>query len=139
MENIVLFVCIYGLNSHFKCSFKNILEKKQWNFSLQSLYFACHAWSVYRSQCPYFKKPVLPRKIPGYGPVTFNLTFHPNSHPNILVFANLPIYRKLIHKKISLLFWKPRIFYLVLFWRRYKILFVHINICIRKFSSCNFE
>ena len=43
---------------------------------------------------------ILPRKIPGWAPVTFNLTFHPNFHLNILVFANLPIYRKLIHDNI---------------------------------------
>ena len=76
------------------------------------------------SKCPYSKKPVLSRKIP----VSFSLTFHPNFHLNILVFANLPIYRKLLHDKMSLLIWKPKIFYLVLFWRIYKILFVHTNI-----------
>ena len=27
LENIALFVCRYGLNSHFRYSFKNILEK----------------------------------------------------------------------------------------------------------------
>ena len=43
---------------------------------------------------------ILPRKIPGGAPVTFNLTFHPNFYPNNLVFANLPIYRKLIHDNI---------------------------------------
>ena len=73
------------------------------------------------SKCPYFKKPVLPRKIPGCMPVTLILTFHPNFHRNICVFGNLPIYRKLIHNNISLGFWKPRIFCLVLFWRRHKI------------------
>ena len=80
------------------------------------------------SKCPYSKKRVLPQKIPGCTPVTFSLTFHPNFHPSILVFANLPIYRKLIHDNISLMFWKRRIFDLVLFWRRFKTLSVHINI-----------
>ena len=51
----------------------------------------------------YSKKPVLLRKIPGCAPVTFNITFHPNFHPNN-VFANLPIYRKLIHDKVNLVF-----------------------------------
>ena len=129
MENIVLLECIYWLNSHFKCSFKNILEKKQEHFSLQSPPFVCLAWSVYRSASSP-RNLFYPRKIPGCAPVTFNLTFHPNFHPNILVFANLPIYRKLIHDNISLVFGKAKIFYLVLFWRRYKILFLHINICI---------
>ena len=54
------------------------------------------------SKCPYSKNPVLPRKIPRSGPLTFSLTLHPNFHHNILVFANLPIYRKVIHDNISL-------------------------------------
>ena len=69
------------------------------------------------SKCPYSKTPVLPPKISICVPVTFSLTFHPNFHPNILVFQNLPIYRKLIHDNTSLVLWKPRIFCLVLFWR----------------------
>ena len=48
---------------------------------------------------PLFQE-IIPRKIPGCAPVTFNLTFYPNFHPNILVFANLPLYRKLIHDNI---------------------------------------
>ena len=48
---------------------------------------------------------------------------HPNFYPNIRGFKNLPIDRKLAHDNISLVFWKPRIFCLVLFWRRYKIVF----------------
>ena len=28
LEKSALFVCIHGLNSHLKCSFKSILEKK---------------------------------------------------------------------------------------------------------------
>ena len=43
LDNITLFECIYGSNSHFKCSFKKILEKKQENFSLRSPSFVCHA------------------------------------------------------------------------------------------------
>ena len=92
--------------------------------------FFCMPCMKFLSKCPYSKKPVLPRKIPGCAPVTFSFTFHSNFHPNILVFANLPVYRKLIHDNISIVFWKARMFFLVLFWRRYKILFVHINICI---------
>ena len=49
LEKIALFVCIYGLNSHLKCSFKKILEKKHENLSLRSPSFVCCAWSVYRS------------------------------------------------------------------------------------------
>ena len=73
------------------------------------------------SKCFCCKKPVLPRKIPGCAPATFNLTFHPDFHPNICVFANLPIYSKLIHDNISLVFWKQKTFCLELFWGRYKI------------------
>ena len=68
-------------------------------------------------KCPYSKKSVLPRKIPGCVTVTFTLTFH----TNVWVFVNLPIYRKLIHDNISHMFWKPRTFCLVLFWMIYKI------------------
>ena len=71
------------------------------------------------------KKPVLPSKIRGCGPVHFNLTFHPNFHSNIWVFANLRIYSKLSYDNISLVFWKPKTFCLVLFWRRYKIVCTH--------------
>ena len=49
--------------------------------------------------------------------VTFRLTFH----TTVWVFVNLTVYRKLIHDNISHAFWKPRIFCLVLFWMKYKI------------------
>ena len=117
-------MCIYGLNSHFKCIFKN---RKTRNFFPAEPFF-CMSYIKFLSKCPYSKKRVLPQKIPGCTPVTFSLTFHPNFHPSILVFANLPIYRKLIHDNISLMFWKRRIFDLVLFWRRFKTLYVHVNI-----------
>ena len=68
-------------------------------------------------KCPYSKKSVLPQKIAGCALVTFSLTFH----TTVWVFVNLPIYRKLIHDTIIHVFWKPRIFCLVLFWMRYKI------------------
>lgn len=35
LEKTVLFVSIYGLNSHLKCRFKSIMEKKGQNFSLR--------------------------------------------------------------------------------------------------------
>ena len=53
-------------------------------------------------KCPYSKKPVLSQKMPGCAPVTLILTFHPNFHPNSLVFAFLRIHRKLINDNISL-------------------------------------
>ena len=86
LKNIALFVCNYG-NSHFKCRFKNILEK------------VVHEVFI---EVPLFQD-ILSRKIPCCTPVTFNLTFLPNFQRNILVFANLPIYRKLIHENISTL------------------------------------
>ena len=52
----------------------------------------------------YLSKPVLPRKVPGCVPVTVILTFLRNFHPNIWAFANLPIYKTLIHGNISLAF-----------------------------------
>ena len=57
-----LFVCIFGLNCHLKCSFKSILEKKQ-NFSLQGP-FVCRTWNVSISKCPYSKKSTLSQKFP---------------------------------------------------------------------------
>ena len=52
---------------------------------------------------------------------------HPNFYPNIWGFKNLPIDRKLAHDNISLVFWKPRIFCLVLLWRRCGI------VCLQKY------
>ena len=57
------------------------------------------------SKCSYSKKSVLPRKTPGCAPVGFILTFHPNFHTNLWVFANLPIYKKLNHDNISHVFY----------------------------------
>ena len=111
MENIALSVCIYGLNSHFKCSFQHILETKQENVFLRSPSFVC--FCRFSLKCPYSKKPILHRKISVYTP--FSLTLHLNFHPKILVFANL--LRKIIHDNVRLAFWYPRIFYLVLLWR----------------------
>ena len=53
------------------------------------------------SKCPYSKKSVSPRKLPGCAPVNFVLIFHPNFHTNAWVFATLLIYRKLNHDNIS--------------------------------------
>ena len=85
LENIALFVCIYGLNSSLKCSFKNILEKKHEVFIEVRL----------------FQETCSAPKIPVFAPVTVNLTFHPNFNPNIWVSADLPIHIKLIHDNID--------------------------------------
>ena len=113
LENIALFVYIYGLNSHFKCSLKSILKIKTRQFSPEGSFFYM-SFMKCLLKCTYSKKPVLLRKTPNCMPVTFNLTFHPNFHPNILDFANLPIYRKSIHydKKRVL---KTKNLFLVLF------------------------
>ena len=120
----VLFVCIYGLNSHLKCSFKDILEK---NFSRKFFSaepFVCMSHMECFSKFPYYKKHVLPWKLPDCAPVALIITFHPNFHStNIWVFANLPIYSKLIHDGIR------RIFCLALFWRRYKIVRLFVGKC----------
>ena len=107
---------------------KFLLEMQFWEYigektrkSFPAEPFFCMSCMKCLSKCLFSKKPVLPGKIPGCVPVTFNTTFHPNFHPIIWVFANLPIYRKLIHDNISLVFSRPKIFYLVLFWRRCKI------------------
>ena len=113
-------MCTCGLNCHLKCSFKSILEKKPENFSLWNPFFKM-SYMKCLLKCPYSKKRVLPRKIPGCVFTTLILIFHPNFHPNIWVFANLPIDRKLIHGNIRLSFWKLRIFWLILFWKTCKI------------------
>ena len=60
----------------------------------------------------------------------FSWNSHPNFNRNIWGFANLPAYRKLTHNNISYVYRKPKIlfiylfiylFFLVVFWRRYKI------------------
>ena len=91
--------------------------------------FFCMSYVKCLSKSLYSKKPATPRKITGCVHVTLMLTFHSNIHLNISVFAMLLIYRKLIHDSISLMFWKPRIVCLVLFWRTYKfgiIIFVSV-------------
>ena len=124
---------IYGLNSHLKCCFKSILQKKREIFFLRSPSFVCLwfvlslplfvcTWSAYRSA-------PIPRNLFCQDSWFGARNSYPNCHLNIRAFANLPIYRKLIHDNISLVFWKPSIFCLVLFWRRY-ILYLFINITI---------
>ena len=54
----------------------------------------------------------------------FNLNLSSEVSSYVWVFANLPIYRKLIYDYISLVFWKPRIFCLVIFGRRYIIFII---------------
>ena len=44
-----LFVCIYGLNSHLKFSFRSTLEKKHQNLPLQNPTFVCSTRTFYRS------------------------------------------------------------------------------------------
>ena len=113
-------MCIYGLNSHLKCSFKNILEKKTRILFPEEPFF-CMPYMKCLSKWPYSKKTFLPWKILGCASVTFILTFHPNFHPSIWNFANVSINRKLYQDNIRLVFWKPRMFCLVLFWMRYNI------------------
>ena len=117
MTFIALFMCIYGLDSHLKCSFKSILEKKHENFFLWSLSFVCRTWSFYQS-APILRNLFCPVRL-WHSSCLSILIFVPIS---TWVFANLPIYRKLIHENIHFVFWKPRIYCLVLFWRRYKII-----------------
>ena len=64
VEKSALFVFIYGFNTHLKCSFKSISEKKHQNFSLWGLSFVCHTPNIYESgpiprnlPCP--EKPVV--------------------------------------------------------------------------------
>ena len=70
LEKCTLFVCIYGLNSHLKCCFKSILEKRHQFFFPAGPSF-CVSYMKRLSKCPYYKEPPLSRKIPGYAPVTW--------------------------------------------------------------------
>ena len=130
MEIIDLFVCIYGLNSRLKCSFSEYLGEKARKFFPVETFFRM---SCMKCSSFYSKKPVLSRKIPGCASVTFNITFHPHFHPNIRFFANLPIYRKIIHDNIALCFENQKPFVWYYFEGDIKF-FIHINICIRNFG-----
>ena len=81
--------------------------------------FFCMLHMKCLSKCLYSNKSLPPRKIAGGPPITFILTFNPDFNLNICVFANLAFTE--IWFNISLVFWKPRIFCLVLFCMRYKI------------------
>ena len=55
----VLFECIYGLNSHLKCSFKGILEKNTKMFHCGALLFYLHM------ECLFYMEYVpIPRNLP---------------------------------------------------------------------------
>ena len=90
------------------------MEKRNKNFPLQSPSFVCRAWSV--SQSAPIPRNCSVSKNSWLRACNFQLT--------ILDFANLPIYRKLIYDYTSLVFWKPRIFCLVIFGRRYIIFII---------------
>ena len=62
-----LFVYIYVLNCHLKCSFKSILDKKTPFFLLVGIFY-CISYLKRLLNCPYSKKPPLPHKIPDYAP-----------------------------------------------------------------------
>lgn len=57
-----LFVCINGLNSHWKCSFKKLLEKKHQIFYLWELplYFVSYLKRLWKRPCP-SKAPLPPK------------------------------------------------------------------------------
>ena len=125
LGKIALFTCIYGLNSHLKCSFKSIWRKN-------TKIFPCKALILYVVHKVFIKVHLDKQET------CFQETCsapkdswlracnsHPSFHPNIWLFTNLPIYRKSIHDNVSLVFWKPKIFCLVLFWRRFKIVFTY--------------
>ena len=114
LEKIALLECIYRLNSHLKCSFKSILQKKHESFPCGALHlYVAHKVFV---EVPRFQEICSAPKMFGCAPVTYILTFHPNFHPNIWVFVTLPIYRKLINGNISLVLkTKNLLFCLVLF------------------------
>ena len=91
---------MYGLNSHLKCWRKNKKNFPCGALLLYVLHEVVIEVAQFQENCPAPKNSWLRA-------CNFQLNFHPDFHPNIWVFANLPIYRKLIVHII-----------------------VHINICI---------
>ena len=67
--------------------------------------FFCMLHMKCLSKCPYSKKSILPKKIPGCVPINSMLAFDPNFHTNVWFLANLPIYRKLNYDNISHVFY----------------------------------
>ena len=106
-DKIALFKFIYGLNSHLKLiSFEISMSVLRVSWRKNTFFFPaeplfCMSYMKCLSKCPFSKKPVL-------SCVPATLTFHANFYSNIWIFANLPIYIKLIHDNISLVFWKSR-------------------------------
>ena len=64
LKKCALFVCIYGLNSQLKCSFKGILEKHMKRLS----------------KCTHSKKPPMSQKIPGFNHFTVSKLRLPNPY-----------------------------------------------------------
>ena len=117
LNRLLLFLILKSSHRSYSVG-KGVLKNftgKHFCWSLFLTNFFCLLCMKCLSKCFCSKKPVLLKKIPGWMPVTLNLTFHLNFHPNIWVFANLPIYSKLIHDNISLVFSKLNIFCLISF------------------------
>ena len=60
LEKSALFVCIYGLDSHLKCSFKSILDRRHQRF-FPVWHFHCMSYMKRLSNFPCSKEPPLPR------------------------------------------------------------------------------
>ena len=85
LEKTALFVFIYGFNSHLKCHFNSILEKKHENFP-------CGALLLYVAHDVFIEVPLFQEtcSLLSCAPVTFILTFHPSFHPNICFLQIYP-------------------------------------------------
>ena len=100
-------MCIYGFISHLKCSFNIFRRKKKKIFPCRALLlYVVHEVFI---EVPLFQETCPAPKNSSFRACNFKRNFHPDFHPNIWVFASLPIYRKLIHDIIYLVFGKPRI------------------------------
>ena len=66
--------------------------------------FSCGAPHLYVVHEVFIEVPLFQKICSACAPITLILTFQTNFHPNIWVFPNLPIYKKLIHDNISLVF-----------------------------------
>ena len=60
-KNVPCLCVSMGRNSHLKCNFKSILEKKDQNLSMRCLSFVCQTWNIYLSD-PFQETSPAPKK-----------------------------------------------------------------------------
>ena len=98
LKNVKNFVNASSIESCFCIpTFLHIpaILRVSWRKNTNKIHLFWMSYIECKWKCPYSKKFDLSRKIIGCTSVNLILTFHRNFHPNICIFANLPISRKL--------------------------------------------